>query len=80
MASWLWLNILLALLFVGCAVGIPLWLTLTRWRNEIETQHAEIAMRHAWIDARDAEVEHRAAAQRAAVAAGPAFRRAAVSS
>ena len=31
MGTWFWLNIPLALLFVCCWAGIPLWLTLTRW-------------------------------------------------
>ena len=44
-SSWgrFWLNILLALLFVCCWAGIPLWLTLTRWRAELGATHAEIA-------------------------------------
>jgi hypothetical protein len=43
MGTWFWLNIPLALLFVGCWAGIPLWLTLTRWNAEISAKHAEIA-------------------------------------
>jgi hypothetical protein len=45
--TWLWLNIPLALLFLGCWVGIPLWFTLTRWNAEISAKHAEIAARAA---------------------------------
>jgi hypothetical protein len=43
MQMWFWLNIPLALLFVGCWAGIPLWLTLTRWNAEISEKHAVIA-------------------------------------
>jgi hypothetical protein len=41
--EWSWLNIPLALLFVCCWAGIPLWLTLTRWNTEITAKHAAIA-------------------------------------
>jgi hypothetical protein len=41
--GWFWLNIPLALLFICCWAGIPLWLTLTRWNAEISAQHAAIA-------------------------------------
>jgi hypothetical protein len=46
-SSWgrFWLNILLALLFVCCWPGIPLWLTLTGWRAEFGAKHAETAAR-----------------------------------
>jgi hypothetical protein len=70
MGSWLGWNILLGLMFVGCWAGIPLWLTLTRWKDEVETQHAEIAMRHAWMAARNAEAAHRAAADLALATTG----------
>jgi hypothetical protein len=43
MGTWLWANILLALLFFGCWAGIPLWLTLNRWNREIDAKHAELA-------------------------------------
>ena len=43
MGAWFWLNIPLALLFVCCWAGIPLWLTLTRWNAEIDAKHAGIA-------------------------------------
>ena len=43
--SWFWLNIPLALLFVCCWAGIPLWHTLTRWDAELKAKHAEIAAR-----------------------------------
>jgi hypothetical protein len=43
MGTWFWLNIPLALLFVCCWAGIPLWLTLTRWRAELSARHAELA-------------------------------------
>ena len=43
MGTWFWLNIPLALLFVCCWAGIPLWLTLTRWNAEISAKHAAIA-------------------------------------
>jgi hypothetical protein len=43
MGTWFWLNIPLAVLFVCCWAGIPLWLTLTRWNAEISAKHAEIA-------------------------------------
>ena len=42
-AIWFWLNIPLALLFVGCWAGIPLWFTLTRWNAETSARHAGIA-------------------------------------
>jgi hypothetical protein len=38
-----WLNIPLAVLFICCWAGIPLWLTLTRWNAEISAKHAAIA-------------------------------------
>ena len=41
--TWFWLNFPLALLFVGCWAGIPLWLTLTRWKAEVDAKHAEVA-------------------------------------
>jgi hypothetical protein len=43
MGTWFWWNIPLALVFFGCWAGIPLFLTLTRWKHEIEARHAEIA-------------------------------------
>ena len=43
MGAWFWLNIPLALLFFCCWVGIPLWLTCTRWNTEHSAKHAEIA-------------------------------------
>jgi hypothetical protein len=43
MGTWFWLNIPLALLFVCCWAGIPLWLTFTRWRVEPSAKHAGIA-------------------------------------
>jgi len=43
MGTWFWLNFPLALLFFGCWAGIPLWLTLTHWDQEIRARHAEIA-------------------------------------
>ena len=43
MGTWFWLNIPLALLFVCCWAGIPLWLTLTRWNAEISAKHAAVA-------------------------------------
>jgi hypothetical protein len=43
MGMWFWLNIPLALLFLCCWAGIPLWLTLTRWNAEISAKHAAIA-------------------------------------
>ena len=43
MGTWFWLNIPLALLFGCCWAGIPLWLTLTRWRAELSPKHAELA-------------------------------------
>ena len=45
MGTWFWLNIPIALLFVCCWAGIPLWLTLTRWNAEISAQHAAIAVK-----------------------------------
>jgi hypothetical protein len=47
MMSWFWLNIPLAVLFVGCWAGIPLWLTFTRWDAELKAKHAELAARAA---------------------------------
>jgi hypothetical protein len=41
--TWFWLNIPLALLFICCWAGIPLWHTLTRWNTELNAKHAEIA-------------------------------------
>jgi len=43
MGTWFWLNIPLALLFVCCLAGIPLWFTLTRWNAELDAKHAEVA-------------------------------------
>jgi hypothetical protein len=43
MGTWFWLNIPLALLFLCCWAGIPLWLTVTRWNAELSAKHAEIA-------------------------------------
>lgn len=43
LGTWFWLNIPLALLFVCCWAGIPLWLTLTRWNAELRARHAEVA-------------------------------------
>jgi hypothetical protein len=43
MGTWFWLNIPLELLFFCCWTGIPLWLTLTRWRAELSAKHAELA-------------------------------------
>ena len=43
MGTWFWLNIPLALLFVCCWAGIPLWLTLKRWNVELEAKNAELA-------------------------------------
>jgi hypothetical protein len=70
MGTWFWLNIPLMLLFFGCWAGIPLWLTLTRWKDEIETSHAKIAARAA------AQLAITQSAPYAAVArevAGPAY-------
>ena len=43
MGSWFWLNVPLMVVIFGCVAGIPLWLNLTRWKDEIEERHAEIA-------------------------------------
>jgi hypothetical protein len=43
MGAWFWLNIPLALLFVCCWAGIPLWFALTRWNAELDAKHAEVA-------------------------------------
>jgi hypothetical protein len=43
MGTWFWLNIPLALLFFACWSGIPLWLTLTRWKAELNAKHADLA-------------------------------------
>jgi hypothetical protein len=43
MATWFWLNIPLALLFVCCWAGIPLWLTSTRWNAELKAKNAALA-------------------------------------
>jgi hypothetical protein len=43
MGTWFWLNIPLAVFFICCWAGIPLWLTLTRWNAEISAKHATIA-------------------------------------
>ena len=43
MGAWFWLNIPLALLFFCCWVGIPLWLTFTRWNTEYSAMHAGMA-------------------------------------
>jgi hypothetical protein len=42
MGTWFWLNMPLALVFVCCWAGIPLWLTLTRWNAELAAKHAEV--------------------------------------
>jgi len=43
MGTWFWLNIPLALLFVCCWAGIPLWHTCKRWNAELSAKHAQIA-------------------------------------
>ena len=45
MGAWFWLNIPLALLFVCCWAGIPMWLLLNRWHAEVEAKHAEVKAR-----------------------------------
>ena len=40
--TWFWLNIPLALLFVCCWAGIPLWHTCQRWNAELNAKHAEV--------------------------------------
>jgi hypothetical protein len=40
--DWFWMNIPLMAVFFFLWVGIPLHLTLTCWRREIEARHAEI--------------------------------------
>ena len=35
MGTWFWMNIPLALLFVCCWAGIPMWHTLKRWNAEL---------------------------------------------
>jgi hypothetical protein len=47
MGTWFWLNIPLALGFVCCWAGIPLWLTLTRWNAELAAKHAEVTAKAA---------------------------------
>ena len=47
MGTWFWLNIPLALLFVCCWAGIPMWLLHTRWHAEVEAKHAEVKAKHA---------------------------------
>jgi hypothetical protein len=42
MGTWFWLNMPLAVVFVCCWAGIPLWLTLTRWSAELAAKHAEV--------------------------------------
>ncbi len=41
--TWFWLNIPLALLFVCCWAGIPLWHSCKRWNAELNAKHAEVA-------------------------------------
>jgi hypothetical protein len=41
--TWFWLNIPLALLFICCWAGIPLWHTCRRWNAELKAKHAEVA-------------------------------------
>jgi hypothetical protein len=41
--TWFWLNIPLALLFLCCWAGIPLWHTCKRWNAELNAKHAEVA-------------------------------------
>ena len=43
MGTWFWLNIPLALLFLCCWAGIPMWLVLTRWNAELRAKNAELA-------------------------------------
>ncbi len=45
MGTWFWLNIPLALLFVCCWAGIPMWFLLTRWHAEVRAQYAELEAR-----------------------------------
>ncbi len=50
--TWVWLNIPLALVFVCCWAGIPMWLLLNRWYAEVEAKHAEVRAQHAELGAR----------------------------
>ena len=40
--TWFWLNIPLALLFLCCWAGIPLWHTCRRWNAELDAKHASV--------------------------------------
>ena len=74
MGTWFWLNIPLALLFVGCWAGIPLWFTLTRWNAETSAKHAEVAAQAApapVLAQPDPAVAHETSSPAYAGAAGP---------
>lgn len=47
MGTWFWLNIPLALLFLRCWAGIPMWHTCKRWDVELKAKNAELAARTA---------------------------------
>lgn len=66
--GWFWLNMPLALLFFGCWAGIPLWLTLTRWRAEITAKRAEIAAAEGEIAARAVPAQPAAAVRQETLA------------
>jgi len=43
MGTYIWLNVPFMLFFFGCWAGIPLWLTLTRWKAELRAKNADMA-------------------------------------
>ena len=72
MGTWFWLNIPLALLFVCCWAGIPMWLLHTRWHAEVEAKHAEVKAKHAEVKAKHAELEARAVPEPVVAQSAPA--------
>ena len=52
MGTWFRLNIPLALLFVCCWAGIPMWFLLTLLHAEVEDKHAEVRAQYAELEAR----------------------------
>ena len=52
MGTWFWLNIPLALLFVCCWAGIPMWHTFKRWDAELKAKEgdADEAAKLWWAD------------------------------
>ena len=66
MATWIWLNLVLAAFFFAAMVGIPLWLVFRR--PDTGPKPAELAVWHRWHAARGRRRQQRAAAPRPGLA------------